>query len=441
MPRRPDARTGLVAALWAVAALAVLRVALQTRDGFLALGAATAQDMGTVKDFRDAAYFPVRELLRPGGMPYDPQSMFVHWPVVQEFDLYLPFHLLLHLPFALLSYPVACVAQFALNVGLLVVLCRWSVRWAVPHGLPERWASAAVPALLAVLVTSQVGKAQLQTGQVNPLVALGVAGALTLRHRRWTAAVCLALAWIKPQYGVPLTALLLVGDAAHRRTAVLGTAIAGIASLPVVAVLVGRAGGVAGFVDVLRANVDYASANPQVALTYPLSERVDVLSVVARTLGWTPPGPLEVLVPLLVVALTGLGVRALRRAGGPGAAPVADLLCLAGVLAALVHQPGDALAALPATVATGVVAWRHRRRLAGLAALLMLVPFADIHAVTTAVTALAGRQAALTLDGVAVTACWLVLLVLAGRAALAARRSPLPDVDPQEPAAPRDEAR
>ena len=60
-------------------------------------------DVTVMQDFRDALYFPVKQFLS-GGNPYDPGSMFQNWPVGQEFDLYLPAHLWVHLPFALLPY-------------------------------------------------------------------------------------------------------------------------------------------------------------------------------------------------------------------------------------------------------------------------------------------------------------------------------------------------
>ncbi|XVV01116.1 glycosyltransferase 87 family protein [Actinosynnema sp. CA-248983] len=155
-----------------------------------------------MQDFRDALYFPIKEFLA-GGNPYDPAVMFAHWPVRQNFNLYQPYHLLLHMPFALPGYRIGAVAFASASLVLLVALAvmaagRLRVPWVV--------GTAVVSALL---VTSQVGKAQLYVGQVNPLLAVGVAGALLARnsHPRW-AALALALAWLKPQFGLPLAILL-----------------------------------------------------------------------------------------------------------------------------------------------------------------------------------------------------------------------------------------
>ncbi|SEQ80401.1 Protein of unknown function [Lentzea xinjiangensis] len=361
-----------------------------------------------MQDFRDALYFPIREFLG-GGNPYDPAVMFAHWPVRQNFNLYQPYHLVLHLPFALPDYRVGAVAFALACLVLLVVL---SVMAAGRARLPLVAGTVVIGTLL---VTSQVGKAQMYIGQVNPLVAVSVAGALVLRESnpRWASAA-LALAWLKPQFGLPLALLLFVRG--NRRVALTGTAIAAAASLPVAALLVVRGGGIGEFVAVISRNLEWAAATGYGAVDSMTAQRIDLPAVFFRTTGWLPPAA-ELLALCGVLAVTALLARRLDR--HEGGSEVADVVSCLGIVVALVHQPGDVLIAVPALVALAVLCWRRRAeahwRWAGCAVLLLAVPFAHLHFVDTAVRSLFGARASVTLDGLAVVAAWLVLVVFAVR--------------------------
>ncbi len=360
-----------------------------------------------MQDFRDALYFPIREFLA-GGNPYDPAVMFEHWPVRQNFNLYQPYHLVLHMPFALPDYRVGAVAFALAGLVLLVAL---AVLAANRAQLPL---VAGTTVIATLLVTSQVGKAQLYVGQVNPLIAVGVAGALLLRRTRpgWAAAA-LALAWLKPQFGLPLALLMFVrGD---RKVALMGTLIATAASLPVAAALVVK-DGVDGFLDVIGRNLAWASSTGYGAVDSMTAQRIDLPAVFFRTTGWLPPAA-ELIALCGVLAVTALLARRLdRREDGAAAA---DVLTCVGVVVALVHQPGDVLIAVPALAALAVVCWRRRQeghwRWAGAGALLLAVPFAHLYFVDTAVRTALGARASVTLDGLAVVSAWVVLVVFAVR--------------------------
>ncbi|WP_313887906.1 glycosyltransferase 87 family protein [Lentzea alba] len=361
-----------------------------------------------MQDFRDALYVPIREFLN-GGNPYDPAVMFAHWPVRQNFNLYQPYHLVLHLPFALPDYRVGAVA-FAL--ACLVLLIALAVMASTRARLPL---VAGTVVISTLLVTSQVGKAQLYVGQVNPLIAVGAAGALLLRTKNpgWASAA-LALAWLKPQFGLPLALLMFVrGD---RKVALLGTGIAAAASLPVAALLVVRGGGAGPFLDVISRNLEWASHTGYGAVDSMTAQRVDLPAVFFRTTGWLPPAA-ELLALCGVLTATALLARRLDRHEQGSAA--ADVLTCLGIVVALVHQPGDVLIAVPALTALAVKTYRRRNekhwRWAGAATLLLLVPFAHLYFVDTAVKTLLSARAAVTLDGVAVVAAWLVLAVFAAK--------------------------
>ncbi|MGK3208884.1 glycosyltransferase family 87 protein [Amycolatopsis sp. MEPSY49] len=354
-----------------------------------------------LQDFRDALYFPIREFLA-GGNPYDPAAMFAQWPVRQDFNLYQPYHLLLHAPFALLGYRTGAIAFSVCSLLLLVALAALAAH-AVRRFAPFAVTTAVVAALL---VTSQVGKAQLYVGQVNPLIALGAAGALLARRDRpgW-AAVALALAWLKPQYGFPLAILLYARGS--RRVALTGTAIAAAASLPVVALLVVRGGGVGPFLDVVAANLTHARATDYGAVDSVTAQRIDVAAVLFRLTGWAPSG-IELVVLAVVLATT---VWLVRRLDRDGETPVADLLTCLTVVVCVVHQPGDVLLAVPALVA---LCW-WRERLVTAAVLALAVPFAHLYTVDSAVVSALGPRAAVTVDGVAVVVAWCLLVVRSTR--------------------------
>lgn len=377
-----------------------------------------------MQDFRDALYYPVQEFLA-GGNPYDPAAMFAHWPVRQSFNLYQPYHLALHLPFGLPDYRAGAVLFGLTSLVLLVVLAGMAasrVRTRVPVPL-----AAGTAVFAALLVLSQVGKAQLYLGQVNPLVAVGAAGALLLRSSHPKVAVlALAVAWLKPQFGLPLAVLLFARGS--RGVALGGTAVAAVASLPVVALLVARGGGVGPFLDVLAANLAHATNTGYGAVDSLTAQRVDLPAVLFRVTEWLPPAA----EPLALVAVLGVSVplvRRLDRAADPDGPAVADLLTCLAVVVAVVHQPGDVLFAVPSAALAAVVWWRRRRERGllplGLAVAALAVPFAHLHAVDSVVRAGLGARASVTVDGLAVVAAWVLLVAFAARRTAAAGSEPV----------------
>jgi len=396
--------TGVLAVIGALSAWWALRPSWQ-----VPLPTSANKAEVRMQDFRDATYYPLREFLA-GGNPYDPSVMFAHWPVRQDFNLYQPYHLVLHLPFALVDYRVGAVAFVLVSLLLLVLLsllAAYGIRRHVPLAL-------GTVGIATLLVTSQVGKAQLYLGQVNPLVALGAAGALAGRERqpRW-AAVGLAVAWLKPQFGLPLALLLFARGS--RRVALTGTAIAAVASLPVVVLLVVRGGGVGAFADVIAANLAHATSTDYGAVDSVTAQRVDLPAVFFRTTGWLPPA-VEPVALLGVLAASVLLARKLDRIGD---GVTADLLTCLAVVVCVVHQPGDVLIAVPAMAALAAVWWRRRREpgwwVAGLALTATAFPFLHLHAVDTAIVSAFGPRVGVTADGLAVVAAWVLLVVFAAR--------------------------
>lgn len=369
-----------------------------------------------MQDFRDALYFPIREFLA-GGNPYDPAAMFADWPVRQNFNLYQPYHLVLHLPFVLPGYRVGAVLFVLTSLALLVVLAAMAasrVRTRVPVSL-----AAGTSVLAAALVLSQVGKAQLYLGQVNPLVAVGAAGALMFRSSNQRLAVlALAVAWLKPQFGLPLAILLFARGS--RGVALGGTAVAAVASLPVLTLLAVRGGGIGSLADALAANLAHATSTGYGAVDSLTAQRADLPAVLFRLTQWLPPAA-EPITLLVVLGVSAVLARRLDRVGEPDTAAVADLLVCLAVVVSVVHQPGDVLFAVPAAALVAVVWWQRRDERgwlpAGLAVALVAVPFLHLYAVDTVIRGVLGERASVTVDGAATVLAWLLLVAFANRRA------------------------
>src|SRR4029453_8153253 len=138
-----------------------------------------------------------------------------------------------HLPFGLLPHGEAAWAYFATTLVLTVVLAGLAIAGA---GAPVT--AAAVLALAAACLVSRAGQMNLLLGQVTAQVVIASYVALRwARSRPLLAGLGLALATLKPTYGVPLAALMLLGRGDVRATVagvVAATALCAVALVPLV---------------------------------------------------------------------------------------------------------------------------------------------------------------------------------------------------------------
>ena len=72
-------------------------------------------------DFRDVFYYPARATL-DGRNPFAADTYVPAYPVARPLAPYAPTTLLLHMPFALMPYPVARWVHYAMNLLLVLVL-------------------------------------------------------------------------------------------------------------------------------------------------------------------------------------------------------------------------------------------------------------------------------------------------------------------------------
>jgi hypothetical protein len=371
-------------------------------------GAPDAQHWA-LNDFRDAVYYPVVAFL-DGINPYDRRAYRAAYPIGTEFPLYAPHTLLVHLPFGLLPYEAARVVYAAIVVALTVVLAAL----ALEAGGAAR-TGARVLGLAALLLLSRPGHNNLMLGQVTAQVVIASWVAI-----RWAAtrpalaSVALAVSLLKPTFGVPIAFLLWCrGD---RRAALGGAALAGVAGLAVVARLVVAAGGVGPFVASLTDNLGGFDGAPLVnPATSPF--RIDTAALVARVLDWHSRAA-ELPMTVAVLALAGLVLAALRRGGRAVRGPVATALVCTATLACIYHQAYDLLLLVPpamALVAARVSADGWTRVLLA----LLVLPMANYLATDTSLRRLDLEGTAwvvvTSLNGVAVTAAFLLCLALAWR--------------------------
>lgn len=281
-------------------------------------------------DFRDAIYYPTADFLA-GGNPYDVAGYLDRRPVDQEFDLYAPTQLVIHVPFALMPYRVAELTYFAVSVVLMVLLAR-----ALLALIGSPTTVVAVLLVASALMVSVPGRDALDNGQSTLPAVLGAYLALRVGDRRpWLAGIGLALSLVKPQFGIPLVLLLVVrGD---RRTAVAGVSMLAGTSLLALPSLVAAAGGFTRLASSLRANYEFATNAPYSALDGPLSFRVDGAGLVAR-LHDSLVGPLtQPLVFIVAMSIAALALFRWRRVKDPLQGPFHEdvgvgLICVATIV-------------------------------------------------------------------------------------------------------------
>ncbi len=345
-------------------------------------------DVGLHTDFRDAIYYPV-VALRDHVNPYDAGSYFRHYPVGQEFPLYTPVHLLLHLPLLAFSLSTARAIDLGWNLLLVVALAATALRLA-----GHRLALASVFGLGVLVLLSEPGKFDLRTGQ--PTLIIVISAYLAWRARapgrerdRTATAIAIAIAtvptlvgvialaivWSKPTFALPLTVLLLVRG--QRRVALLGTALGAALSALVLPWLVDAAGGVSELVQSWEDSARITSQSVQSRLGSGL--RIDAANTFVRVSHLHPSELVGSIGGLMLMVVGAWTLRRLHR-GDPGGDPdelTLTLGCLL-ILTCLYHVPYDELLLVGPMVLLARrapvhgIAWPRRTRVAVF--VLLLIP-------------------------------------------------------------------
>ncbi|HYV86296.1 MAG TPA: glycosyltransferase 87 family protein [Patescibacteria group bacterium] len=310
-----------------------------------------------MQDLRDNFYYPSVALLQ-GRNPYDVADYKTHYPIDRPLPAYSPISLLVHLPLALLPLGAAETADFVVNAALLLVLARVALAGA---GAPVT--VARIFGIAALMTLSRAGQQTLYIGQCAVYVALGSAIALVeARRRPWLAGAGIAIACLKPSYGLPLGFLMLC-----RRDVgafVRGAGLAALAGIAGAVVPIAAAGGIAPFVASVRHGMQVVATDPSYHEATSLI-RIDVGALFGRFLGRSPGAAIEILLGILILGSAGaiLWTREARAAAGGGEReprPAGDGLACLALLLGLYHQSYDALLlVLPVTALLfGSRVWR-----------------------------------------------------------------------------------
>jgi hypothetical protein len=353
----PDRRKLLVAGTLFLLALtaAFLRAGASTEVLGVRVGQPSA--MG---DFKSVIHCPVLTFMR-GGNPYEHRQLAEVCPKRPVFPLYAPGTLVLHAPFGLLPFDAAARAFAAWTVVLTVLMAYLAFR--VNDLMPTK---VGVIAVAALVLLSRPGQWNLLMG--NLAVELTVATYIALYYARrspLTSAIGLAVATIKPTFGVPL-AILMVARRDYRAVA-LGVVFSLLLNLPPWLVLVKRAGGLDQFAQsLIESQQGWGAivASSSVTTAY----RADLTGFLSRLAGHPLGSPAEVLVALLVLLAAAIAIRTLEQQTEPARRRLSsDIACVAIVLGVyhlgydLVLLTAPAIALALRTLPHGFATERFRR--------------------------------------------------------------------------------
>jgi len=191
---------------------------------------------------------------------------------------------------------------------------------------------------------------------VTVQVAIGTYVALRwARTRPLLAGLGLALATLKPTYGVPLAALMLLG-LGEVRAVVAGVVVSAALSLVALVPLAHAAGGIVPFVSSVRGSAA-AFSGEGTSNAWSSFARIDVVALLARGLGHVPAFWMEVALEVAVMAAALVALNRLRGDHRPPTRQLAvGLICLT-ILIGSYHQAYDALLLAQPGVALAAGRW------------------------------------------------------------------------------------
>jgi len=330
-PDRSRINLGLSLVLFLLGlSLALARVGALDRVGSIRLSAPYV-----MVDFRHVVYYPTHAFW-DGINPYDSGRYMQRYPVEIPVSLYAPATFLLFAPFAALPVGLSSAAYFVLTLFLTAVLANAALRLA-------GWPAGISPTLAVsgLLLVSRPGHWNLLSGQVTIIVVLATYCALIYyRSAPRLAGIGLALALLKPSFGIPLIPLLLARRAV--RATAWGVGLAAALNLGVMTILIGRQGGIAPFLKTVTQSVRAFAANPD---TQPILGiwRVDLTALVSRILDYPlSPGAGIILTAVVLIPVMYLS-RRLNAGAGSRQVQVIDALTCCAVLLSLFHQAYDLL--------------------------------------------------------------------------------------------------
>lgn len=287
-------------------------------------------------DFQNTVYYPVSAFLS-GVNPYDFEEYSKTYPVDASFPLYSPLILVLHAPLGALSFETANVVYFFFNSILFVILAL--LLFIVCERKMSLWSVVTVAILMIV---SRPGWMVLLCGQIVCQVTIGTILALHYSGSRpFRAGLGLALACLKPTFGVPLALMLLFRG--HVRTVVIGACISVGSALIVITAMPGVDNGVVEFMRVIWSQ--HVTADNLLGVPDPSYHmRIDSMSVIARIFSWNPGTVEMALVFVVMTAIFGIIISRMRSYDDEHrACSLTSILIGMVILCSIYHMEYDAL--------------------------------------------------------------------------------------------------
>jgi hypothetical protein len=322
-------RSAVVLAFLLATAFSVWRVAQFLHDPAVSVKA----PQGLI-DFHHVVYFPA-VAFRDGVNPYS-QEYADAYPVNRRYPPYSPGMFVVNCPFAFMPLEVANVVYYVANWVMIIALAASALALCrVSRTL------VSVLGLTTLILLSRPGHINLLLGQFTLPIVLGAVWALQLaRSRPWLAGVGLAIATLKPTFGVPLVWLMFCRR--DFRAVFAGVSISGMLAIVGIAPFIAR-DGLQSVVDSFRASASLHEADPIVDPQTTWT-RLDALALVAKAGSCTPPPSMEF--GITAACLLAAGFAVWRTSRGPlaiGADSISALIIFAATLACIYHSTYDAL--------------------------------------------------------------------------------------------------
>ncbi len=322
-------------------------------------------------DFHNGIYYPAVGLTQ-GFDPYGP-AFAAAFPVTRQIPPYSPLALVLHWPLGWMPIHVAEVVYYVVTIlllGLLGVMCVDRIA-----GVQER----AVWMLLAVLLVfaSRSGHTTLFTAYFTTELVLGTLIALRYAEERpMVSGLGVALASIKPNFGIPL--VLLLAARGNWKATVWGVVLSVVGALVGVAILLQHVDLPTLIADVQSS--DSAHVTDEYELPVNTWTRIDIVAVVAKWANWNPDAKISLAIMLGLLVLPYWALRCLRKQGDlSGDQSYSGVLMLAVGASVIYHHAYDALLLIPAAFSLVLDdrwrVWFSQSLRYGLAAGLLFVPW------------------------------------------------------------------
>jgi hypothetical protein len=366
-------------------------------------------------DFHHVVYFPA-VAFRDGVNPYSVEYV-QQYPVNRQYPPYSPGMFVLNYPFALMPLAVGNVVYFVGSVAMVVALAASALAVCrIPGTLVN------VLGLATLVLVSRPGHINVLLGQFTLPIVLGSAWALHLaRSRPWLAGVGLALATLKPTFGVPLVWLMFCRR--DFRATFAGVAIGGLLAIIGLAPLIAN-DGLAAVLDSLRESQSLHVADPVVDSETTWT-RLDAQSLLGKIIP-SVPEHFEFVITAVCLLAAGAAVwRISRTPRADGADSLSTLIICAATLGCIYHSTYDALLLVVPWigVAVGRLHGQLPRLLRPIVWGLLTIPAANYLAARFVTESLGITGPAWTALTAVNSVCVLATLVLAISTALGPRQS------------------